>query len=204
MQNFINKTNMGIVSTLLLLISLSQTNILNYFFNTCLGRTILILIILLISYTNQILGIVAVLFIIIMFNSQMTKYRENLTNPTDSSSLDTQVSTNQDTVKDKGKDVKNIVLTNNKSVSNLDTSSTIKPETDGVENESNQMDNEESINLENSEKLLTSTEGFDVLGRENSLKRGKQSNSIMVGDYMRHSSNAIPYEDDKLSYFSLY
>ena len=215
MQKFINKTNIGIISTLLLLITLSQTNILNYFLNTCLGRTILILIILLISYTNKILGVVAILFIIIMFNVKMAKYRENMTNSDnnlDANSSPTNSSPTNSSPTSNLPDIKNInVVSNGKNKPKLDISS-ITPETVDLENtntsisESNNLPSiklgEPIESLQNSENLLTSTEGFDILGTENQLKRGKQSNSIMVGDYMRQSSNVIPYESDKLSYLS--
>jgi hypothetical protein len=48
--------------------------------DTALGRTILILFILGISYTNKILGVVAVLFIIIAFNNSNIGYLEGFTN----------------------------------------------------------------------------------------------------------------------------
>jgi len=255
MQKFINKTNIGIVSTLLLLIAISQSNILSFFFNTYLGRSLLILIILLISYTNQILGVVAVLFIIIMFNTQMTNHRENFTNDpntSDTNNTNNTTDTGNKTDANTGNlpEVKKInVVSNNKNRPKLDISSTINPETDEMvdtvdtnmtteqftkqtsidqieEGElGEQIDQGDPIELgdpidvgdpidqgdqmkEGEEKdnsnLLTSTEGFDILGRENQLKRGKQSNSIMVSDYMRQSSTVLPYESDKFSYLSSY
>jgi hypothetical protein len=47
--------------------------------DTALGRAILILFILFISYTNKILGVVSVLFIIIMFNNSNFGYMEGAT-----------------------------------------------------------------------------------------------------------------------------
>lgn len=40
----------------------------------------------------------------------------------------------------------------------------------------------------------TATEGFDIIGKESNLKRGKQSNSIPVNDFMRESTSVAPYE----------
>ena len=40
----------------------------------------------------------------------------------------------------------------------------------------------------------TATEGFDIIGKESNLKRGKQSNSIPVNDFMRESVSVAPYE----------
>jgi hypothetical protein len=40
----------------------------------------------------------------------------------------------------------------------------------------------------------TATEGFDIIGKESNIKRGKQSNSIPVNDFMRESTSVAPYE----------
>jgi hypothetical protein len=58
----------GVIATLLLIIILSQAKFFNFLIDTAVGRIVLITFILGISYTNKILGIVSVLFIIIMFN----------------------------------------------------------------------------------------------------------------------------------------
>ena len=66
--NLVSKNNIGAVISLFLVILLSQSKVFNFLLDTALGRAILILFILVISYTNKILGVVSVLFIIIMFN----------------------------------------------------------------------------------------------------------------------------------------
>ena len=76
----VSKNNVGAVATLLLVILLSQSRFFNFLMDTALGRTILILFILGISYTNKILGVVAVLFIIIAFNNSNIGYLEGFTN----------------------------------------------------------------------------------------------------------------------------
>ena len=77
---FVSKNNLGAVATLFLVILLSQSRFFNFLMDTALGRTILILFILGISYTNKILGVVAVLFIIIAFNNSDIGYLEGFTN----------------------------------------------------------------------------------------------------------------------------
>ena len=42
------------------------------------------------------------------------------------------------------------------------------------------------------------SEGFDVLGIENSIKRGKQSNSIPVNNFMKDSDSISPYEGSSI------
>ena len=45
-------------------------------------------------------------------------------------------------------------------------------------------------------------EGFDIIGTENNIKRGKQSNSIPVNDMARTSSDVLPHEGNSFSAFS--
>lgn len=77
--NFVSKNNIGAVSTLVLIIILSQSRFFDFLIDTALGRAVLILFILGISYTNKILGVVAVLFIIIMFNQSSLGQIEGFT-----------------------------------------------------------------------------------------------------------------------------
>jgi len=77
--NLVSKNNVGCVATLLLAILLSQSRFFDFLIDTALGRAILILFILGISYTNKILGVVAVLFIIIAFNNSDIGYLEGFT-----------------------------------------------------------------------------------------------------------------------------
>lgn len=77
--NFVSKNNIGSVATLVLIIILSQSRFFDFLIDTALGRAVLILFILGISYTNKILGVVAVLFIIIMFNQSSLGYLEGFT-----------------------------------------------------------------------------------------------------------------------------
>ncbi len=91
----VSGNNIGVVATLLLVILLSQSRFFDFLMTTALGRAILILFILGISYTNKILGVVAVLFIIIAFNNSDIGYLEGFTNSTDSSN-----SANNEEIKD--------------------------------------------------------------------------------------------------------
>jgi len=77
--NLVSKNNVGAVATLFLVILLSQARFFDFLIDTALGRAILILFILGISYTNKILGVVAVLFIIIAFNNSDIGYLEGFT-----------------------------------------------------------------------------------------------------------------------------
>jgi hypothetical protein len=76
---FVNKNNIGAVATLVLIIILSQSRFFDFLIDTALGRAVLIMFILGISCVNKILGVVAVLFIIIMFNQSSLGYLEGFT-----------------------------------------------------------------------------------------------------------------------------
>ena len=73
----IGKTNIGVFITLILILLLSQSKIFNFLIDYALGRFILIFFILGISYTNKIIGVISVLFIIIIFNQTKIGYFEN-------------------------------------------------------------------------------------------------------------------------------
>ena len=76
----VSENNLGAVATLFLVILLSHARFFDFLMDTALGRAILILFILGISYINKILGVVAVLFIIIFFNNSDIGYLEGFTN----------------------------------------------------------------------------------------------------------------------------
>jgi hypothetical protein len=100
---FVSKNNIGAVATLVLIIILSQSRFFDFLIDTALGRAVLIMFILGISCVNKILGVVAVLFIIIMFNHSSLGYLEGFTQEKDTDK-DTDKDKNTDKDKDKTKD----------------------------------------------------------------------------------------------------
>ena len=72
----LSKNNIGVVSTLILVILLSQARVFDFLIDTALGMFILIIFILGISYMNHNLGLVAVLVIILMMNQNDSGYLE--------------------------------------------------------------------------------------------------------------------------------
>jgi len=70
----VSKNNIGVVITLILAILLSQSRMFDFLIDTYLGRMFLLAFVILIAYTNKILGLVAVLFIIIAFNNNQIPY----------------------------------------------------------------------------------------------------------------------------------
>jgi hypothetical protein len=131
----------------------------NLFFDTILGRVVLVLILLCISYTNQILGVASTLLVLVVFACNYN-YTKN-------------VHKNVPTVT-----VAPIVA--------------LAPAAKPKHSEQDTLDN-----------TYINTEGFDILGTERNLQRGKKSNSIMVNEDMRKSEHVDAYDGwDNQSYFA--
>ena len=159
---FFSKHSLGIVLTLLLTLLLSQSKILNMFVNTALGRTILIGLLVFLSYIHKILGVILVLIIIILINNNDNIYLEGFTNSNNTTSQMTNLT---DTKKPKE-----------------DTHPLTMPTADT------------KIKSQN-----VAQEGFDIIGTEHNLKKGKQSNSISVNTLMKGSDNVLPNESASFS-----
>ena len=172
---FISKKNIGGAMALFLVILLSQARIFNFLLDTVLGRMMLVASLLVISYLNKILGVVSVLLIIIMFNNSGLGYMEGFT------------SDSEDKLKDKKSEAENTANTDKSDAEN--TATTVKSD---AENTATTVKSD-AENTVNSLKTKMS-EGFDVIGKENNIKRGKQSNSIPVSDFMRESDHVSPHE----------
>ena len=178
----ISKNNIGTVVLLLLVIALSQARTFNFLIDSALGRAFLIIFILCLSYCNKILGIVGVLFIIIVFNTSM--YSEGFENiSTDASDNTTDASGNPTTQMSPDQIKQMIQQQIQQKMSSNGSTSTDSTSTDSYISK-------KSKNSKNTE----AAEGFDILGIENNIKRGKQSNSIPVNNLMRDSDSISPYE----------
>ena len=179
----VSKNNMGIVATLILVILLSQSKFFNFLIDTGLGRSVLILFIILISYVNKILGVVAVLFIIIIFNQSNIGYMEGFTS----------TSGNSSTVDDKLKAERlklNILKQANSSVST--TPNTTTPNTSTSTTSSSAAASTPS-NV--STETFTGREGFNTVDRENTILRGKRSNEIPILSNARNQNDSVEPTD---------
>ena len=207
----ISKNNIGSAVLLLLAIALSQSKAFNFLVETALGRLFLIIFILCLSYCHKILGVVGILFIIIMFNSNVyyegfeSKSKSKSNSNSNSNSTDDSSSTD---ASNNSTDVSN----NSTDPSN---NSTVSLNTDQIkEMIKQQISSANSGNSGNSETTedgtkknsnSTASEGFDILGIENNIKRGKQSNSIPVNSFTRNVDFVSPYDGTSfLGSFSLF
>ena len=211
--NLVSKNNVGGVILLLLIIILSQARTFNFLIDTALGRSFLILFILFLSYSNKILGVVGVLFIIIMFNHSSFMYLEGFDSTINSSgSSNNNNSTNLDAsnniISNNNSSSNNMPSNNNNSSSNNNNNSSSNNNNNSNSNNSDQMkkqiqnsSNSDSDSGSSNINVTTNSgasEGFDILGTENNIKRGKQSNSISVNSFMRESNYVQPYEGSSI------
>jgi hypothetical protein len=173
----VSKNNMGVVATLILVILLSQSRVFDFLIITPLGRAILILFILGISYTNQILGVVSVLFIIIMFNQSNIGYLEGFT---DNSSGKPSNNQSDDKLKLKKDKIKEQNLKQNSQTTTATSSAVAATPTNNVAPKS---------------ETFVGREGFNMVDREGTMLRGKRSNEVPVFSDARSQNDDIEPSD---------
>jgi hypothetical protein len=190
--NFISKNSTGIVISLTLIVLLSQTKIFNFLLNSVLGRSILVLFIIVIAYTNQFLGILIVLFIIILFNQSEIEGFTSDTSDTSGTAINNSGNI-KPTLKTKKNNVKQKIETAKQN--NTSTKKT-------------NINKQENNNAANTIKNVLTTnggaEGFDIIGTESNIMRGKQSNQVPINSYMRETNNILPHDGSFSNLFNAF
>lgn len=186
----VSKNNLGVVATLLLVVLLSQAQFFNFLLDSVLGRCVLILFILFIAYTNKILGVVAVLFIIIMFNQSYMGFLEGFT---DASGQTVDVSGNTVT----GKKGNSLTLSSGTVAATNASGQTANVGSGQIAKQAQQV-------VSQKKTTLTGAEGFDLIGTESNMKRGKQSNTIPVNNNMRESSQVDAFDGSFTNSYSMF
>jgi len=177
----VSKQNIGFVLFLLLSIILSQSKFFEFLFHTYLGRAIFIVFLFLISYLSKFLGIISVLLVILMINYKDEQvYYEGFTDASGNEITDASGNVIRDASGNIIRDSSNLFIRHAISKNDIKSSSTTDPSTSTTTSDPSTTTN-------------TATEGFDLLGTENTLKRGKKSNSIPVNNSVRQSGNVDPY-----------
>jgi hypothetical protein len=222
--NLVSKNNVGIVGSLILAIFLSQSRSMDFLFRTALGRLILIVLILAMSYTNKILGVVGVLFIIVMFSSSNINFMEG---------LDNMDATTPDAVTDALTDALTTTTTDTittDTTTTTDTPSTTTPSTTAgatakkakqvvgtpidesqtgvTETEDITTTTTEDITTEDAGDNINTTENagvesFDIIGLERNIQKGKNSNSIPINNN-NYDDNVLPTDFINKLGFSLF
>lgn len=172
-MKFMNKNNIAGAIFLLLVLLFSQSATFNFLLNSLLGRAVLFTSVLYISYLNQYIGLVLVIFVASMFYSNDAYYFEGMENNAESEKkTETEATATSDVV-----DASN---------ANVDISANIVPP-----------------KIEPAKDETVAAEGFDILGLENSIKRGKQSNAIPVDASIREVDYVSPFDSFSDSFLSL-
>lgn len=172
-----NKKNMASAIFLLGLLIVTQSRMFDVLINNYLGRLLLIALLVVISYTNKILGIVGVLFIVIAFNNM--EYRYNFMEGFDASGNNLSQ-----------EDVDAIVAKVDETVQ-----ARRQERASALDASLNQTEMQEKINVVTekiNEKTTGGMEGFNMIGMENEMKRGKNSNTIPIDPHVRETDNVSP------------
>ena len=165
----ISNNNVGAVILLVFIILLSQSRVLDMFVNSTLGRISLIVFLLVISYMNKTLGVISVLSFILIASNSGWFVLEGLENQPS---------------KDEKKDNA--------------TSSSLSRSIEDIKNELAAAVASRAANETDSEPVVT-TEGFDVVGTERELQKGKCSNSIGVNNLSQDFDMVSPGEGNIFS-----
>ena len=203
--NLVSKNNIGVVVALLLVILLSVSKVFNFLLDTTLGRSVLVLFVLILAYVNKILGVVSVLFIVILFNQSDFGYLEGFT---DASGNSTTPSANEQANMAAREAERKKIRQNVKAsmAAKTATPATATPATatpatatPATATPATPAPTPATATPAPAAPAISmpikgGAEGFDIIGTENYIKRGKQSNKILVSDHMRESNNVSAFD----------
>ncbi len=167
-SKLLSKTNMGGVATIILVILLCQARFFNFLVGTTLGRAILVFLVLGITCAHHILGVIAVLAIVVIYNQSNVDYMEGFTKgPADDKKMGTAV-------------IK--VAPNAPADAKPKAATDSKPKAD-------------KKTADDSKKPVA-REGFNLLDSERVMQKGKRSSDFMgVADTRKQSDDAVEPND---------
>ena len=206
-----HQSNVCIGCMILLLVFLSETKLLQPLFHTYFGRFLIFLLIVGFSSLQPILGIITVVILVIAFYTSARSDPLYFEGMTTSGSATATESATKDT-----KDTKASADSTTAKASSSD-STTAKASTDSttvkaVADKKSTTDANANANTSISDSIgniknkimdsmpgkssdAASKEGFDLIGTESQLKKGKQSNSVTVLPQSKHSENILPFDE---------
>ena len=178
---FLSKNILGSVTTLLLVILLTQSRVFDFLINTPLGRALFIIAILGISYCHKIFGVAVILFVIIIFNHSDIAFMEGFTDTDTTTTTSTSASTEPSStpvtaaaILEKKKEATDKVT----ELARL-----------GLLAQRNSSTNNSSSST--STETFAIREGFNTVDREGTLLRGKRSNEVPVFSSSRNQSDDV-------------
>lgn len=192
---FNSKTTLGALSTLTLVIILSQSRFFDFLIDTALGRAALICLIIGISYTHKILGVVAVLFVIIMFNQSYLGSSEGFTSKPATSTTATAAMPDATTT-----DATAAATDADKMPADVATDNKKQKPSAATTTISSAVSTPTPPTTSTGETFVGGREGFNITEREGTLLRGKRSNEVPVFSNARsQSDNVEPADKSVLS-----
>lgn len=181
-----NKTS-GAVLLLFVILIISQSRVFDMLIENALGRTLLVALIIASSYMNKMLGVVSVLLFIIAFStSRVMEGMEKMT--TTDTTIDTTTDTITDTTDLKDKETDKL----------LKDKIMIDKLTDKLLTDKIAADN--STTKDEKEDVINAKEGFDLLGKEDMMRRSKDSKKIPVQKTTNSVEGFEPFDDEFTSY----
>jgi hypothetical protein len=191
--NINRKHMMGVFASLILVILLSQSRFFNFLSEMALGRIVLLAFVIFISYTHQMLGLLAVLFVIIAFNHNDMNIIQSYSNAmfegfgnTDMSNNSTDMSNNSTDMSNNSTDMSN----NSTDMSNNATGTAGTPT----------LNNAQKLKIastiyNNLQSNSTGSEGFCMSDKETNMLRGKQSNTVQLFNTSREQTDDVSPTD---------
>ena len=181
-SKLLSKTNMGGVATIILVILMCQARFFNFLVGTTLGRAVLVFLVLGITCAHHILGVIAVLAIIVIYNQSNVDYMEGFT---------------KGTVDDKS-------MTDDKLPKKMGTA-VVKPATMPVDDSKKPSDDSKKSADDSKPKDDTkpkddskpvAREGFNLIDRERVMQKGKRASDLIgVADTRKQSDDAVEPND---------
>ena len=189
--NINRKHIMGIFATLILVILLSQSRFFMFLSEIALGRMVLLAFVIFISYTHQMLGLLAVLFVIIAFNHNDMNIIQSYSNAMFEGFGNTDMSNNST-------DMSN----NSTDMSNNSTGTAGPPALNNMQKQKiaskiyNNLSNSSQTATTSSSSIANSgSEGFCISDKETNMLRGKQSNTVQLFNTSRGQTDDVSPTD---------
>lgn len=179
-QSFLMKHKLMVAIALLIFIAASTSSAALH--STVLGKSVLVALVVALAYINKVAGLIAVVFLIVLYQSQSGAFYYN----------------EGFTVTDASGNTKTVTVSGGSDASGMPMPPPMPKE----------LKFDISGNLDilppppTSPPASTTTssqgqEGFDLLGTEDTMRKGKQSNTVNVKKSMSQTGSLLPFENTK-------
>jgi apolipoprotein N-acyltransferase len=179
-SKLLSKTNMGGVATIILVILLCQARFFNFMVGTTLGRAVLVLLVLGITCAHHILGVIAVLAIIVIYNQSNVDYMEGFT---------------KGTAGDKSMGIASVMPVTMPAADDKSTDAK-KPAADDKSTDAKKpAATMPSADVKKPAEKAVAREGFNLIDRERVMQKGKRASDLIGVADTRQQSDAVEPND---------